>query len=363
MDVPGKHPSFILREPKFLNGGPPLNLLRRSLVTPRDLFFVRNHATVPSPDPRRYRLSVGGAVGRSLVLSREEIRERFPKRTLTITLQCAGNRRCEFDRVSPVPGSLPWGAEAIGTGVWGGAPLQDVLLAAEIQAGARHVEFTGLDEVDQGGDRINFGGSIPVEKALAAEVLLAYEMNGETLAPEHGFPLRVVVPGYIGARSVKWLSTITARESPSCNHFQARSYRLFPPHVRPETAGDSLGIELGEMPVNAAICEPADGAKVPAGEALIRGYALAGAGEALERVDVTADSGKTWSAASLSADEAPWAWRFWEAKLELRPGACTLAARARDSAGGTQPEDLATLWNFNGYMNNAWHRIRVEVFG
>jgi sulfite oxidase len=208
----------------------------------------------------------------------------------------------------------------------------------------------------------SYGASIPIEKALSPEVLLAYEMNGEPLPPEHGFPLRVVVPGYIGARGVKWLSSIELREAPSDNHYQAGVYKLFPPNVSSETADLSGGLMLGEVPVNAAICVPQDGEDLPAGPVAVRGYAVAGGGRRVERVDVSSDAGRTWTQAELlEAEEYLWAWRFWEARLKLRPGPYRIVARAFDSAADTQPEDAGGIWNFKGYANNAWHRVEVNV--
>ncbi|MGH2524914.1 MAG: molybdopterin-dependent oxidoreductase, partial [Anaerolineales bacterium] len=201
----GKHPDFLVRSASPYNGGPPLGLLREAFVTPNELFFVRNHGNVPRVDPAHYRLSIGGLVKRPRALSLDELRQNFPKRTLTATLQCAGNRREELIEVAPIPDELPWGEEAISNAAWAGAALRDVLGEgpAGIAPEARHVAFAGLDDVQRQGKTLGFGSSIPIEKALSLEVLLAYEMNGEPLPPAHGFPVRAIVPGYIGARSVK----------------------------------------------------------------------------------------------------------------------------------------------------------------
>ncbi len=290
----GKHPSAIVRDRQPFNAEPPLGRLRQSFETPRELFFSRNHGSIPEVDPDRYRLAVGGLVERPLELSMEELRG-LPKVEVTAVLQCAGNRRDGLIEVAPIPGETPWGAGAIGNARWAGVPLREILLETGVGAGARHAAFVGLDEVEGEGGSINYGGSVPLEKALSPEVLLAYEMDGEPLPPEHGSPLRVVVPGYVGARSVKWISRVTLQEAPSDNRYQAREYKLFPPNVTEETADPSGGLMLGELQVDAVICEPGDGAELTAGAVAVRGYAIAGGGRNVERVDLSPDEGGTWT--------------------------------------------------------------------
>ena len=352
-----KHPDMVLHEEEPLNAEPPLGLLRSSFLTSEDLFYARNHAPVPEVDAGRYRLVVSGMVDESLELSLDEVRG-FPKSEVTAVLQCAGNRRNELMEVAPMTGETPWRAGAIGNARWGGTPLREVLLAAGVGDEARHAAFVGLDEVEGEGGGFNYGGSIPIQKALSPEVLLAYEMNGEPLSPGHGSPLRVVVPGYIGARSVKWVSRIELRRTPSENYYQANEYRL-----RPSVAGkDGLsGFALGETPVNAVICEPENGATL-AGPVEVRGYATAGGGRRIERVEVSADGGKSWVQADLSdGRDEPWAWSLWEAGLDLGRGKHELVVRAFDSSAGTQPAEAAELWNPGGYVNNSRHRVEVSV--
>lgn len=352
-----KHPDFVVRQEDPFNAGPPADRLLRSDVTPADLFFVRNHGAVPEVDPRTFRLNVEGRVRRPFRISLEEL-QRLPRVTVAATLQCAGNRRSEMAALAPIPNELGWGAEAIGTADWGGVPLREVLTAVEPEAGARHVAFTGLDETERHGHRFCFGGSIPLEKAMHPEVLLAWEMNGRPLPPVHGAPLRVVVPGWIGARSVKWLSHVTVQEEPSTNYFQAKAYRLFPPGVGPDDVVWESGLMLGPMNVSSVICAPADGERVEPGTVTVRGWAYAGE-RRVERVDLSEDGGRSWTVAELAPERSPWAWRLWEASIELAPGEHELVCRAWDSAAQTQPEHPAHLWNFKGYMNNAWHRVRV----
>ena len=354
-----KHTRLIVREREPFNAEPSPDLLRQAPITPNELFFVRNHAAVPVVDAVAYRLLVDGMVDKSLTLTLEDIKRDFPKRTVTATLQCAGNRREDFMKIEEIPGEVAWGAEAISNAVWAGAALRDVLVAAGVHVKVAHAAFVGLDEVEKRNERFGFGGSIPLEKALNGEVLLAYEMNGEPLPMVHGFPLRAVVPGYIGARSVKWLERIKLQTEPSDNYYQAHAYKLFPPHVRAETADWENALMLGEQSLNAVICRPVDGATLEKGAVIVQGYAVAGGNRRVERVDVSIDGGETWTVADWESENQSWAWRFWQARIELPPGAQQIVVRAWDSAANTQPEDARRIWNFKGYMNNAWHKVNV----
>jgi hydroxyacylglutathione hydrolase len=355
--VASKHPALVVWTEEPLNAETPLALLCRSAITPTELFYVRNHGPVPVVDPASYRLTVGGLVREPLSLSLDDLRRRFERATVTAALTCAGNRRNELARLAPIPGQAPWGAGAVGNAVWGGVRLRDVLRAAGLAEEAQHICFTGLDQAEEEGELLEFGGSIPAQRALAADVLLADEMNGETLPALHGYPLRVVVPGYIGARSVKWLATVSAEAGPSANYFQARTYRLYPSRVRTETSTREHGIALGELPVNSAICTPADGEVVAGTRVPARGWALTGGARRIEHVEVSLDGGETFLPARLLDGGGAGSWRLWEAELDVAAGARELAVRAWDSSASTQPEDPATIWNLKGYMNNAWHRV------
>ena len=355
-----KRREVMVRKDHPYNAETPPDLLREDFITPTDAFYVRNHGDVPEVDPGRYRLKVCGLVANPLELSLEEIKG-FPRTELGATLYCAGNRRAELMEKGPIPGKVAWETGAAGNARWGGVLLRDVLRGAGVGDEARHAAFTGLDRDVEAGTGEPFGGSVPVERATADDVLLAYEMNGRPLAPEHGFPLRVVVGGYVGARSVKWLSEITLRAEPSDNYYQAVEYKLFPPHVTAENADHSEGEMLGEIPLNAVIWAPKDGETLPRGPVAVRGYAIAGGDRHVARVEVSADGGATWTEATLTEGDGPASWRLWEAVVEPGPGEREILARATDSGGGTQPETVEEVWNFQGYANNAWHRVRVEV--
>ncbi len=356
-----KDPAMIVYQKHPWNIGAPPACVRQTFLTPQERFFVRNHSGVPEVDLQRYRLSVTGMVQFPLDLSLDELRATFPVSTVIATLQCAGHRRKELAALQPIPGEIPWGADAMSTAIWRGVPLREVLLAAGMVAGARHVAFLGLDTIERGGEPFGFGGSIPIEKAMSAETLLAYEMNGEPLPLLHGFPLRVMVPGYIGARSVKWVTNIHVQAHPSTNYFQAHAYKLFPAHVQAEQADWATAQMLGELPLNAVICHPQEGERLAAGPTRIEGYAITGAGDHIERVELSVDEGATWTPATLLEQSSPWTWRFWEVTLTLPAGTYQIAVRAWDSAGRTQPKDARQIWNWKGYLNNAWHRVKISI--
>jgi DMSO/TMAO reductase YedYZ molybdopterin-dependent catalytic subunit/glyoxylase-like metal-dependent hydrolase (beta-lactamase superfamily II)/rhodanese-related sulfurtransferase len=356
----GKDPRLLVWSEEPLNAETPLDLLCDSALTPNEVFFVRNHGPLPEVDPATYRLTVRGLVGKPLTLSPENLRHRFEHVTLDAVVSCAGNRRSELAAIAAIPGQAPWGPGATGNARWGGIRLRDVLQAAGLEPGAAYVAFTGLDRCTEEGELTPFGGSIPLAKALAPEVLLADEMNGQPLPPAHGYPLRVVVPGYIGARSVKWLATITLQDKPSTNYFQARTYRLYPSRVRSETTREQ-GFSLGETPVNSAICHPGQGAVIDGPRVLARGYALTGGTREIERVETSLDHGATFTTARLRDRHHAGAWRLWETELRLDPGVHELVARAWDSAASTQPESPEGIWNLKGYLNNSWHRVKFTV--
>ena len=349
---------LIVRSHLPFNAETPLARLRRDFITPQAGFYVRSHGPVPTLSASDHRLQIEGRVARPLNLSMEDLHDGFPIRTVVAVMQCAGNRRDELHRWRPVSGDL-WSAGAIGNAAWTGVALADVLKAAGADADpALHVAFEAGDEVEGG---LRFGVSIPMAKAVAPDVLLAFAMNGEPLAPEHGFPLRVVVPGFAGIRSPKWLIRITVQDTPSDNPMQQTDYKLMPPDLTAETADWARGMTINEMPLNAAICEPASGAVLDAGPVSLRGYAI-GCGRSVERIDVSADRGANWQQAALTVrPETPWSWTFWETSLNLPPGEHELTARAWDAAGQTQPAQPADVWNFKGYLCTAWHRVRVTA--
>ncbi|OYV33676.1 MAG: molybdopterin oxidoreductase [Rhodospirillales bacterium 20-64-7] len=354
-------PDLIVHSKNPLNAEPRLDRLRAGFITAQRDFYVRSHGNIPHLEEATHRLRVAGRVRTSMDLSMAALRDRFPQRTVVATMQCAGNRRGDMLQVRPVSGD-PWAPGAIGNAEWTGVALADVLREAGAdEATDLHVAFTACDDCEVDGERFRYGASIPMAKAMAADVLLAHSMNGAPLAPEHGFPLRVVTPGFAGARSPKWLAGITVQDRPSDAKPQARDYKLFPADVTKETADWDMGMTIYEMPLNAAICEPAAHAVLSAGPVMVRGYAVVGA-RAISRVDVSADGGRSWMQAELEAgQDTPWTWTLWHASLDLPKGEHELAARAWDSAGQTQPALPDDTWNFKGYLCASWHRVRVRV--
>lgn len=365
---PAADKRLIAREQSPYNAEPPLPDLARGFLTPHESFYVRSHAPVPQIHPAGFRLEVAGLVERPLSLGLDELRRGFPQVTVTATLTCAGNRRSEHSKVRKV-GGVAWGAGAIGTAEWTGVPLSAVLRAAGLRDGARHVWFEGLDRVPDGGNTISFGASIPIEKALAEAgspaggavpgALVAFAMNGRDLPPVHGFPLRSLVPGYIGARSVKWLGRVVVSDRPSDNHFVRHDYKLLP---EDDPATWAAGAPIDKYAINSVICSPEEGATLRPGRVEVRGYALAPGlpGRRITQVGVSADGGETWTRARVSDAERDFCWQLWHAEVSVTPQTRSLAVRARDSAGETQPR--VPEWNVKGYLYSGWHQVAVTVW-
>jgi sulfite oxidase len=354
----GKRADLIVHEEEPFNAETCRAALAEGPLTATDAFYVRGHGAVPAIEPAAWRLRVDGLVERELELSIETLREAFTEHEVTATLQCAGNRRAGLMVIREIPGEAPWGPGATGTATWSGVALADVLALARPLDEAAHVGFDGADVCEEATPVQRFGGSIPIAKACRPEVLLAWAMNGEPLLPVHGAPLRVVVPGYIGARSVKWLQRIELRSAPWEGYFQQVVYRLLPEDGRP---APGEGQPLGLVALNADVLAPADGEEVAAGTVEVRGYAFAGGERHVVRVDVSIDGGARWSQAELLEDLGPWAWRHWRIALDLAPGEHEILVRAWDSSAATQPDDEAALWNPKGYVNNARPRVRIHV--
>ena len=353
----GKRDDMVVHHADPFNAEPPPAALADQPLTPVEAFYSRNHGSIPDLDPDSWRLRVDGLVGRELEISLADL-QRFPVHTEVATLQCAGNRRAELLAVRDIPGQEPWRQATISTARWTGIRLSDVLAEAGPAPEAAHVAFAAPDVTDHADPPQPYGSSVPLAKARSGDVLLAWAMNDEPLPRIHGGPVRVVVPGYIGARSVKWVQRVTVQAEPSENYFQTVAYRMLPPDGDP---APGRGVPLGPLVLTCAILTPDDGAAVTAGPVPVSGYAVAGEHRTIARIDVSADGGRTWTAADVGSAPGPWAWQLWHATLDLPSGPAELVARAWDDAGATQPESAASLWNPGGYANTAWPRVRVDV--
>lgn len=334
------------------NRGLPLEAMRYP-ITPTGLHYLLIHYDIPAVDVETWRLEVGGEVANPLSLSLEEVRRR-PARTIPVTLECAGNGRA---LLAPRRISQPWLLEAIGTAEWTGTPLRGLLAEAGVRDEAVEILFTGLDRGVEGGEVQDYQRSLRVEDASREEVLLVYEMNGEPLPPQHGFPLRLIVPGWYGMASVKWLGRVEAISTPFKGFQMTRAYR----YVRGE--GDP-GEPVTEIRVRAMMIPPGvpdfmtRDRLVQAGPVTLRGRAWAGRRE-VSKVEVSADGGETWGEAALEAPVSPFAWRGWRYEWQAAPGAHVLCVRATDEAGDVQP--MAADWNAGGYGNNGAQRVAVVV--
>jgi sulfane dehydrogenase subunit SoxC len=335
------------------NHGMPLEALRYE-ITPVGLHYLLTHYDIPAIDPGEWRLSVGGLVRSAMMLSLDDVRS-LSRMTLPVTMECAGNGRA---RLSPRPISQPWLAEAVGTAEWTGTSLRALLEDAGVDEGALEVVFTGADHGMEGGIEQDYARSLPLADALQEDVILAYEVNGQPLPPQHGFPLRLLVPGWYGMTSVKWLRSIEVVAEPFQGYQQTHGYRF---RNQPEDEGEPVTrIAPRAMMVPPGFPEFLSRDRLmPPGPCRLQGRAWSG-WALIESVQVSVDGGRTWYAAELGTAPGPSAWAPWSLDwTPPRPGTYELACRARDAAGNEQPMEPG--WNVGGYANNAVQRVRVTV--
>ena len=326
-------------------------------VTPSDRMFVRNNLLTPVIDINQHKLTIKGLVDKELEWSVFDLAKNFRTVTMQGMLECAGSGRSAY---KPTASGTPWlETGGMGCPTWGGVRLSDLLKAAGVKPGAVHVAGQGGDPgmVPTAAPVIR---SIPMKKAMDDSTLVAWAMNGQPLPWVHGYPLRLVVPGWVGSASTKWLHTLTVLDAPFKGTYMDSSYRVPPRPIEPGTKMPPDAVSAEAWPIKSIITSPAPNAHVK-GPVTVRGRAWVGEGS-VERVEISSDEGKTWQRAQLSPAQSlhPLAWRtFTYEHKPQNPGYVTFLARAWDSAGNAQP--AVPAWNPLGYFWNGWHRVGVLV--
>ncbi|CAO3631385.1 unnamed protein product [Cunninghamella blakesleeana] len=363
---------LIIRKDKPFNAEPTPSNLVKQYITPLTHFFCRSHGPLPILDDTHTIEIKGSGISTPFTITVQDLKQQFKKKKVVMAMQCAGNRRDGLHKVKNTKGVI-WGPGAIGNGLYGGCRLKDVLNSIGVNCeienlGGLHVAFESVEECEE--DKC-YGSSIPLTKALDefGDVLLAYEMNDQPLTQDHGAPIRVVVPGYIGARSVKFLKSITIQETESNSFFQRNDYKILPSHVENEEQAANYWSKIpsiGEYNVQSYVCDPADGVvnDLTCRQLITQGYALSGGGRTIQRVDVSGDDGKTWVEAKLYQPKIDshttniWGWCLWTANVNVKRNT-RIVSRAVDSAGNIQQE--FPVWNYRGVMNNSWRTIDNTV--
>ncbi|XP_043266348.1 sulfite oxidase, mitochondrial [Colletes gigas] len=366
---PTRHKALKINGHKPFCAEPPPSLLVESFITPTELFYVRNHLPVPEIDMKTYTLELAVEETTQKTFTFEDIKK-YPKYTITSAVMCGGNRRSEMAQEKQLKG-LSWGVGAVGNATWTGARLCDILKDLEINENDyNHVQFEAYD-LDPSGSP--YSASIPISKAMdpRADVILAYEMNGQPIPRDHGFPIRVIVPGVVGARNVKWLGKMIISTEESHSQWQRGDYKGFSPSVDWDNVDFSKAPAIQEMPVISAICtpEPLETVKVKNGKINVKGYAWSGGGRKIIRVDITNDQGTTWQTADLVAEDTSakqgryWSWTLWNAEIPVKKEhkETEIWVKAVDASYNVQPESFKNIWNLRGFLCNAYHRVKVKL--
>ena len=334
------------------NHGMPLEALRYD-VTPIGLHYLLVHYDIPMVDAATWSLTIDGMVERPLILDLDALRAKPPE-TLRVTLECAGNGRA---RLLPRPVSQPWLDEAVGTAEWTGTPLAPLLEEAGVRSGAVDVAFTGLDHGVERGVEQDYARGLSLADALGGDLLLAYEMNGQPLPPQHGSPVRLVAPGWYGMAHVKWLHRVEVLDHAFDGFQNVTAYRI--------KTGDEAGDAVTRIKPRALMAPPgfpdfmSRTRVVDPGRHRLVGRAWSGAAPVV-RVEVSTDDGATWSDAQLEDATGRWDWRRWTYDWDATtPGETHLRCRATDADGRAQPVDQP--WNRQGMANNMAQRVTVLV--
>ncbi|AEO67025.1 uncharacterized protein THITE_2115738 [Thermothielavioides terrestris NRRL 8126] len=399
LKTPDNH---VERDPRLirLTGVHPFNveapltdLFNEGFITTKDLHYVRNHGAVPRVEDAEvldWEFTIEGMVEHPVKLTLRDLIQTYEQVTYPVTLVCAGNRRKEQNIVRKTKG-FSWGAAGLSTALWTGVPLPELLTRARPRRGAKYVCFEGADKLPNG----YYGTSVKLNWAMDPDrgMLVAHKMNGEPLPPDHGKPLRIVIPGQIGGRSVKWLRRIVVTAAPSDNWYHIYDNRVLPTMISPEESAnlpDTWRDEryaIYDLNTNSAICQPAHDERVPltiaGGTYKLKGYAYAGGGKRVTRLEVTLDQGRTWILATIvypedlyrsapegemlfggrldvSWRETCFCWCFWELELPLSRlrEAGDVMIRAMDDSMMVQPRDM--YWSVLGMMNNPWYRVVIH---
>jgi len=351
----------LVKKNKPFNAETPLHILAENFYTPNEWFYVRNHLPTPDVTADDFELEItidSNQPTDEKVFTLSDLQNKFERVELTSAIQCGGNRRAEMNEIKTING-LMWKGGAIGNAKWAGVRLSDILKDYDL-TGMKHVQFEGYDE---GSDGSPYGASIPIEKAMSGDVILAYEMNGQDLPRDHGYPLRVVATGIVGARNVKWLKRIVLSPEESHSHWQRSDYKGFNPSIDSMAKADfSKSPSIQNMPVTSVICT----SKLSQGQLELTGYAWAGGGNRIIRVDLTTDQGNNWHEAVINeqtTDTEPkhFGWTLWSARIPVQDNQKTeVWCKAVDSNYNSQPESFKNIWNLRGVNSNAYHKIIVQ---
>ena len=330
----------------------PLDIFSEDTI-PNEDFFVRNHFPHPEVDTNKWRLSISGLVGQEKTYTYQELLD-LPTTTISTTVECAGNGRAS---VQPPPEGLLWNNGGVGSAVWSGVSVKSILEDVGLSSNAAEILFLGMDfgQEGQNSAEANYGMSIPVEKALDPDTILATKMNGEVLPPAHGYPIRCVVPGWYGMAQVKWVNEIRVLDKPH-DGFHQKDYYVF---VKPGV-DDGLDKErVSYMRVKSLISSLRRGQTLNRGTHVIQGTAWSGKGN-ITKVEISTDGGRNWDVADVSPSTSTYEWHKWQYNWNaVEKGWFVVMVRATDETGDVQPQHFE--WNFRGFANNSIHSLPIII--
>jgi sulfite oxidase len=334
------------------NAETPVELIADYPITPSELWYIRNHHPVPQIDIDKHRLSIDSKYFDSIKLNINDLKK-MKETTITATMQCGGNRRGDYNRIDKTSGT-PWDIGAISTAKWTGVLLSDIIKSNHIERykDIKHVQFESIDSLK---------ASVPIEKLMKEEILIAYKMNDEDIPRDHGYPLRAIVPGHVGVRNVKWLSKIILSDEESEGPWQKSiAYKVLPMDVKDARKIDSSKIPtMQEMPIQSAITTIEKNDE----KYIVEGYAYTGNGNEISEVEISNDDGITWNKTelnkALNKNQKHWAWTIWKSKKNISDNPCFIC-RAVDVNGNKQPSDISYKWNLRGLNNNTLHKKCYE---